>query len=413
MDRYHNVLQELYARQTRRGMKLGVERVRALLDAVGAPDVHLKSVLVAGTNGKGSTCAFARTLFAAAGERVGLYTSPHLSRFTERIQVDGVEIAQPDVVALHARVLTAAQGLGMEPTFFELTTVMALRHFADVGVQRAVLEVGMGGRLDATNAARVVACAITPVDLDHMAYLGNTLPEIAAEKAGIIRPGVPVVVAPQDKAAWDVIAAVAAEKGAPLRAVTAGEGVTGALGLAGEHQRVNAAVALALVEAAGVVLTAQHKEHALASTRWPGRLERVTARGTNWMLDGAHNPHGARALGRALAQDATRFGAWVVAASGDRDVGALVAAAREGGAVVPPLVVATQPRVGTAVPAAVTAARLRAAGVVQVEAVSDVDVALTRAAEDGPVVVWGSLYMLGEARARLLGEGLDDVALSG
>ena len=160
MDRYHNVLQELYARQTRRGMKLGVERVRALLDAVGAPDVHLKSVLVAGTNGKGSTCAFARTLFAAAGERVGLYTSPHLSRFTERIQVDGVEIAQPDVVALHARVLTAAQGLGMEPTFFELTTVMALRHFADVGVQRAVLEVGMGGRLDATNAARVVAfCA--------------------------------------------------------------------------------------------------------------------------------------------------------------------------------------------------------------------------------------------------------------
>ena len=166
-----------------------------------------------------------------------------------------------------------------------------------------------------------------------------------------------------------------------------------------------------LVQASGVTLDVETTAMALSATRWPGRLETVEARGTTWLLDGAHNAHGARALGRALRGQ--RHGCWVVAASGDRDVGALISQAVKEGAVLPELVVATQPRVGTAVPAQLTAERVRASGVAAVQCIPNVEAALDRAAMEGPVVVWGSLYMLGEARALLLGEPMDAVALSG
>ncbi|MBI5496926.1 MAG: bifunctional folylpolyglutamate synthase/dihydrofolate synthase [Deltaproteobacteria bacterium] len=414
---YREVLAELFARQARRGMKLGVDRVRALLDALGAPDRAYRSVLVAGTNGKGSTCAFTEPLLRAAGKRTALYTSPHLCRFTERIRVDGAEITRDDVVRLHDEVLVAAARVGVEPTFFELTTAMALRHFADKRVEVAVLEVGLGGRLDATNAAAVEVCGITPVDYDHVALLGGTLTEIAHEKAGILRRDVPAWSAPQDPEARAQIARVAEKVGAPLRFLDETDAVAGPLPLPGAHQPRNAALAVALAGGLGVHLSARRTLEALGNTRWPGRLEWLSP---GVLLDGAHNPHGARALGRYL-RDEPRITAaprtvWLLAASGERDLGALVAVVREAGARAPDAVVVTQPRVGSAVPADTAAAQVRARLACDLVASQDAAAALDQAAAragPGVVVGFGSLYAVGQWRAHFTGEDRDDVPLAG
>jgi dihydrofolate synthase/folylpolyglutamate synthase len=411
---YSRVLQDLYARQTRRGLKLGLERVRALLDACGAPDRSYQSVLVAGTNGKGSTCAFVEALLRVSGKRTAFYSSPHLSRFTERLRVDGVEASRADVVDLYQHALAASGRVGVDPTFFELTTVMALLHFARQHVEWAVLEVGMGGRLDATNATTPVVCGITPVDFDHMAFLGNTLGAIAHEKAGILRAGIPAWVAVQQPEAADVIQRDARAVGAPVTFLSPADALDDELGLAGEHQRHNAALAVALVNATGVALSDGERRAALRTTRWPGRLEWVG----RTLLDGAHNPHGARALGRAVAAGTQRRPwVWMLAASGDRDVTGLVRAQLDAGGQVPDAVVCTQPRVSTGVPAQRVAEMVRVAGIPDVMVEADLEramaVAQTRAGADGAVLVWGSLYALGQTRALLLGEAFDDVALSG
>ncbi len=419
---YARVVAQMSARQASAGMKLGLDRVRALLDALGRPDHAFRSILVAGTNGKGSTCAFAASLLRAAGLRTGLYTSPHLCRFTERITVDGREIPTADVVALHDEVLAASSRVGVEPTFFELATAIGFLHLARSGVDVAVLEVGLGGRLDATNAARVDVCGIAPVDLDHMAILGNTVALIAAEKAGILRPGVPAVVAHQSPDADAVIRRVAAQVGAPAVFLGPQDTAEGTLGLLGPHQPANARLALELVRALGVSLSAEQEARGLRDAFWPGRMEWLwDAPGGPVLLDGAHNAHGARALAAALNADPRLAGAarvvLVTAATGDRDPGVLVAGLWAALARAPVGVVATQPRVATAIPAQRVAELLRAQAVPTLAACGTMEEALAVAAreagEGGVRVVMGSLYAVGLARALLTGEPLDPLPLSG
>lgn len=299
------------------GIKLGLERVREALAALGHPELRQPALHVAGTNGKGSTCAFTATALQAAGHRVGLYTSPHLVRVNERIRVDGADISDEDFGRAILEVLERYPSALSEPmTYFEFGTVVALWHFARVGVGVAVLETGLGGRLDATTAASPVVTAITPVSFDHMEYLGHTLAAIAGEKAGILKPGVPCVVARQEPEALEAIVRKAGEVAAPLWVEGrdfAGElrpdgtlsyrgpswsldGLT--VALRGPHQQQNAAVALACLEALharGIPVPLEAARTGLATARWPGRLEEVGG-SPPILLDGAHNPAGVEVL---------------------------------------------------------------------------------------------------------------------
>ncbi len=288
--------------------KLGLARMRALLAQLGDPQLRYPVLHIAGTKGKGSTAALTASIVRAAGKRVGLTTSPHLLSARERIVVDDALIDAAAFVDVAARVDAAARALPAAldaPSFFERMCAMAFLHFADVAVDVAVVEVGLGGRLDATNVVSPAACAITRLGMDHMEYLGPTLAHIAREKAGIIKAGVPVVTVAQDAVAAAVVAAVAAGVAAPVTVVDAA--AVAALddvdiALAGAHQRENAATAVALVDAAapalGFTLTRAHVRAGCARVRWPGRFERVAPR---VILDGAHNVDSAHALAAAIA----------------------------------------------------------------------------------------------------------------
>jgi dihydrofolate synthase/folylpolyglutamate synthase len=310
-----------------RVIDLSLGRIERLLAALGHPERRLPPVVhIAGTNGKGSTLAFCRRALEAAGDRVHAYTSPHLVRFNERIVLAGAEISDDAAIDLLARAEAANAG---EPiTEFEIITAAAFLGFAETPADWLLLEVGLGGRLDATNVvARPAACCITPVDLDHREFLGDTIAKIAAEKAGILKPGVPAAVAQQAPEAAAVIAARAAELSAPLSIqnrdwtiALAGDGLRyeGARwrldlplpGLAGMHQVQNAGTALATLEllAADRRVAARLGTAALAAgiaeARWPARLQRLVAGtlvdlvppGVELWLDGGHNPHGARAV---------------------------------------------------------------------------------------------------------------------
>ena len=250
---YRDALAWLYGSQTF-GIKLGLDNTRRLLAAAGDPQERLKFLHVAGTNGKGSTCAMMDAVLRAAGHRTGLYTSPHLADFRERIRVDGVMI--PEAAAAEGLTLLrgAAGSWDHAPTFFEIATVLAAWWFAREKVDYVVWETGMGGRLDATNAVQPLVSVLTPVGLDHEKWLGGTLPLIAAEKAGILKQGVPAVSAPQAEEVRAVFSAQAAGVGAPLTFVDS-PWESDPVGLAGSHQKWNAAVALAALRAAGVPFT--------------------------------------------------------------------------------------------------------------------------------------------------------------
>lgn len=304
------------------GVRLGLDRIHAALRALRHPERDYPALHVAGTNGKGSTCALAASCLQAEGYRVGLYTSPHLERVNERIKINGEDI--PDGL-LGQRILEVLalypQGLQTPPllTYFEFGTLVALWHFSKEKVDVAVLETGLGGRLDATCACTPSVCVITPISFDHMDYLGHTLAAIASEKAGIIKPGVPVVTAAQPLEAMEIIESTAGERGAPLQVEgrdfhLTSEGPTFTwrgvrtafweltLGLRGPHQTQNAAVALAALELLGErgLPSSEHSvREGLASARWPGRLEELEG-DPPVLLDGAHNPEGATALARAL-----------------------------------------------------------------------------------------------------------------
>lgn len=300
-------------------IKLGLERVHQALEALGRPERRFRSLHVAGTNGKGSTCAFSATALRAAGHKVGLYTSPHLMRVNERFQVDGADISDEVLGRRILEVLERLEAAAFEPgllTYFEFGTVVALWHFAQERVDIAVLETGLGGRLDATNVVQPLVTAITPIAFDHMEYLGHTLGAIAGEKAGILKPGVPVVVSRQEPEALEAISRVAGQVRAPLVlegrdfALEPGagggfvyrgpertlEGLT--LSLRGPHQTQNAAVALAVLgqlHQRGVLVPDEAARQGLATAHWPGRMEEVSTQPAV-VLDGAHNPAGVAVL---------------------------------------------------------------------------------------------------------------------
>lgn len=301
-------------------IKLGLERIQQALAALSHPEAAYPAVHVAGTNGKGSTCAFVASCLHQQGLRVGLYTSPHLFRINERIQVGGRPIGDDLLGRRVLEVLERYPRRDERPfplTYFELGTLVALWHFQQEQVDVAVLETGLGGRLDATNCARPAVTAITPISFDHLELLGHTLDAIAREKAGICKPGVPCVVSRQPEEAMRAIQAVASAAGAPLwlegsdfelspdlryrgRAWSL-DGLT--LSLRGAHQRQNAAVALACLEAlAGsgpAAVSAANARAGLAAARWPGRLEELPG-DPPIVLDGAHNPGAMDALCAAL-----------------------------------------------------------------------------------------------------------------
>jgi dihydrofolate synthase/folylpolyglutamate synthase len=294
------------------GIKLGLENTRSLLDHLGNPERSLCIIHVAGTNGKGSVCAMLDAIFREAGIRCGLYTSPHLCDFRERVRVDGENISPEAAARWLTRLRELCSGWPHSPTYFELATVLALAHFAQEGCGVVVLETGMGGRLDATNAVTPVVSVITPIARDHAEWLGDSMAKIAGEKAGIIKPGISVVSAPQSSEAEAVLQAVADANGSPLRFVEVPWG--GDVGLRGAHQKWNAALAVAAMEAAGMIprdgnegvvegAGIMRRGHprpvplkavvsGLQKVVWPARFQRMG----RIVLDGAHNPHAAETL---------------------------------------------------------------------------------------------------------------------
>ena len=316
---YPDSVQFLYALGNEiKTAKLGLERIAQVLEALGRPQDRLRFAHVAGTNGKGSTCAMMASALQAAGRRMGLFTSPHLAEPTERIQIDGRPISAQRFAAAFGRVqaaveeLLASGSIDLHTTYFETVTAMALVVFAEEAVDMVVLEVGLGGRLDATNVVTPELCVITPIDFDHEAFLGRSLEAIAGEKAGILKAGVPAVLARQRSEAAAVLDLRAAQLSIPVarteawriddleltargsRFLLSGElDLEIVCPLAGAHQVENAATAAVALTRLGVA--APEIITGIAQTRWPGRLERVSEH-PEIILDGAHNPAGARAL---------------------------------------------------------------------------------------------------------------------
>jgi dihydrofolate synthase/folylpolyglutamate synthase len=311
--------------------EIKLQRMEALLCRLGNPEARLPTVLIAGTKGKGSTAAMLSALLRAGGARVGLYTKPHLVDYRERIRVDGRRISESDLAGVIAEVIPHAEAGGTDawgpPTYFEVSVALALLHFVREGVAHAVVEVGIGGRLDATNACRPNVSVITPISYDHMAVLGDTLTRIAAEKAGILRPGGRAVLAPQPEEAQRALDEAVARHGACVTQVgrdvgvvvhtSSLDGVTFAVRtpgaeyvdlrvpLLGRHQATNAAVAIAAAEAIeqrrGASLAPDVVRAGLAGLRWPGR-EEVLSRDPLVIIDVAHNPASMRALRDTLRE---------------------------------------------------------------------------------------------------------------
>ena len=419
---YPDSVQFLYALGNEiKTAKLGLERIERVLEALGRPEDGLRFVHVAGTNGKGSTCAMIESGLRAAGRRTGLFTSPHLSQPTERIRISGQPISSARFAEAFDRVhavvekLVEAGELDWHTTYFETVTAMALVVFADEQVDRVVLEVGLGGRLDATNIVCPELCVITPIDFDHEAFLGRSIEAIAGEKAGILKRGRPAVWARQRPEADRVLESRARELNVPVTRTTdwrihnlevdargsrfelIGERqLHTRCPLAGEHQVENAATAVAALARLGVADAAI--EAGIAAAEWPGRLERVLER-PEIILDGAHNPAGARALaayiGRFYSGRRVRliFGAMRDKAI-DEIAGILFPLADQ--------VIVTAPRQARALaPQAVR----DMAGHSEVTTVRDIDEALamvTDAPPEDAIFITGSLFLVAEARERIV-----------
>lgn len=389
------------------GVLLGLDRVRLALDRLGAPERRVPAVHIAGTNGKGSVAAMTDAILRRAGWKTGLFTSPHLVRFTERIRIAGVEV-DGDVLGRLDGELAAT---GVPLTYFEVATVLAFLAFAEAGVELAVLETGLGGRLDATSVCHPLACAITSIALDHQAILGHSLAEIAVEKAGIAKPGVPLILGPLPPEAEASVLREAAAACAPVR--RAGIDYPPAPiapALSGAHQRANAAIAVALARAAaanlGRPLADGDVVAGLAEVRWPGRLERIAP---DVLLDCAHNVEGARALAAALPETTRRI--LVTSIVRDKDAASMLA-------VLAPhfdRVVVTRSTSDRAIPPVELAALVGSTrgGGRDVVCVDDPVVALAEARRTaGPpaaeptgdrlVVVAGSIFLVGAVRAHLL-----------
>lgn len=437
---YHAATRALSERG-RFGIRLGLGRTRALLKAFGDPQRELRGALVGGTNGKGSVLALAGSALQAAGVRVGTTPKPHLVTYRERLEIDGRPIDPATFARLAREVLAAAERVERRhgpPTEFELLTAMLFGWFAEERVQVALVEVGLGGRLDATHAWDGGVAAITNVALDHTAWLGDTIPAIAREKAAIIERGDRAVTGATG-AALEVIRRRARRVGAPLVGVVAPpligwdrDGIDidlpslgpARIALRGRHQAENAAVADALLDALGAAGIASvgpgARRRGYADAVWPGRLELLRVGGREVLLDGAHNPAGAAALAQAL-DDLRPFLAGgrdlppapltlVHGSMGDKDVDGIIAALQRAAALDGARIIATRVRGERALPAHDLARRWQAVRPeASVRAIEDTGEALDRALEGadgaaGTIVVAGSLYLVGEARRRWLND---------
>ena len=423
--------------------KFDLAHMRVLLAALDNPERRFPSVLIAGTNGKGSTASTLASILQASGSRTGLYTSPHLVRINERIRIDGEQIGDDDFALVHDLVDRTAERLVSEgelpwhPSFFEMLTAIAFEHFARRKVDIAVLEVGMGGRLDATNVVEPRVSVITDISLDHQKYLGDTVAEIAAEKAGIIRPGGVVVTLPQQPQANDVIGNTILDRGA--RAVNAvpyvppvspasseyradnaaktpvsrypmqvmGEQIMVETPLLGRHQLRNVALAIATAEELshqGFPVTASSIERGIRETHWPGRFQVLPAKdgAPEYVFDVAHNPAGAWALRSTLSAGyPDRPLTFVFGAMRDKAIGEMAE-------ILFPLadrVIATRadnPR--SASPEEIREAASRTSTPIEeaADVAAAIEMAKTEARTDSVVVITGSIYIVGEAM-RLLG----------
>jgi dihydrofolate synthase/folylpolyglutamate synthase len=413
------------------GIKFGLSNSRRLMGLMGDPHLRFRSIHIAGTNGKGSTAAFLAGMLLAAGYRVGLYTSPHLVSFTERIRINNVPITEDRVIDLAERVRTRyeslppAEGGGLTPTFFEVTTAMAFTCFAEERVDVAVVEAGMGGRLDSTNVITPMVSVITNIDLEHTEYLGDTIEKIAGEKAGVIKPAVPVVTGAAQPEALRVIEQTAASAGSPVHRMpndfggvprSAGQeqafdyrgiGMRLAdlrIGMRGQHQIGNACLALAAAECiaqGGMAVPDAAIRTGLANAVWEGRLERVAER-PDIFLDGAHNPASARVLADAVRdlRQGYRHLVLVIGILMDKDCRGIVSQL----APLADRVIVTKPRYSRALDIQLLAAEIGAfhrtadaAGNVA-EAIG---LARQGAAENDLILITGSLYTVGDARAAL------------
>ncbi len=295
---YEDAIAWLFGTQ-RFGIKLGLENIQRLLAALGISAPGERIIHVAGTNGKGSVCAMIDAIARAQGYRSGLFTSPHLVTFRERIKVNG-EMISPSAVAAGLMMIRALiHDWNPHPTFFEITTALGLLHFRSEGCELIALETGLGGRLDATNAVTPIVSVLTPIDYDHQKWLGHSLAEIAAEKAGIIKRQVPVVSAIQPREAETVIRHRAAECEAPLEFVSQ-QYDSSPLALHGMHQKQNAAVAIAALRTGRIAVDEGAVEEGLATVTWPARFQRWNDR---IVIDGAHNPAGARLAAAAWREE--------------------------------------------------------------------------------------------------------------
>lgn len=309
------------------GIKLGLDNTRKLLAAAGADRTDATVVHVAGTNGKGSTCVMIEALARAQGYVTGLFTSPHLVEFSERIRVNG-RMIPPEALAEEIFFLKQlAEAWEQPPTFFELALAIALRHFRKSGVNFIILETGLGGRLDATNAVPKDIAVLAPIGLDHQQYLGDTLAQIAAEKAAIIAPGKPAVTAVQHPEAMAVIEQTARDRHSPLTAARM-NGETPRPSLPGIHQRENAALAVEAMRQLRSLPSPPEAAAALANVQWPGRFERLET--PRLVLDGAHNEHAARVLAATWREEFPgRKAALVFAASADKHIRDIIPVLRE------------------------------------------------------------------------------------
>jgi dihydrofolate synthase/folylpolyglutamate synthase len=442
LDRsYQETIDYLFALQ-KHGIKLALSNSVLLMEIMGGPHGKFSTVHVAGTNGKGSTSAFLASMLMAAGYRVGLYTSPHLVSFTERIRINNVPIPEARVVGLAKRVregydsLNAGDRSGpVSPTFFEVTTAIAFTYFAEEGIDIAVIEVGMGGRLDSTNVITPLVSVITNIDLEHTEFLGNTLEQIAAEKAGIIKPAVPVVTGAVQHEVLAVIERDARAQGSPVYRlstdfmpanITAGlnrrfdyRGIKtsyGALtiGMVGRYQVDNACLALAALEclhASGIVVDEPAVRSGLRQARWEGRMERV-ARRPDIYLDGAHNPASAQQLAASVREmlPAYRKLVLVIGILVDKNIRGIL------GPLVPlaDRVVVTKPQYSRALDVPTLAAEVRKlhGSVLAAETLVDaIGMAKQGASADDLILVTGSLYVVGDARARFAPQDDMTVAL--
>jgi dihydrofolate synthase/folylpolyglutamate synthase len=403
-------------------MKLGLENIRKLLTALDEPQKNYLKIQIAGTNGKGSVCAFLNAICVSAGVRVGMFTSPHLISITERVQIDGVPISADDFAKYATKVRTVAEKLLSNrtlesiPTFFEQVTAIALLVFAESKVELAILETGLGGRLDATTAANAEIAVITRIDYDHQEYLGETIQEIAAEKAAIIRPDSRVVIGEQTSEAMNVIldrtAALAIQPRLAAEVTTScGSGWlkfesppnsydVKTLGLPGRHQIHNAKTALAAAELLSerIPIVKRNIVDGLENAKHPGRLEFIG----RFLLDGAHNVGGARALRAFIDQEINQPIILIFGAMRDKDVEAI---ARE---IFPAaqIIILTEPTNSRTMKASEILTRMPSGIVSTVYETHAIEEAFRKAeqvsTDNSMIIVTGSLYLVGEARKLLL-----------